>query len=174
MKFAHLFAGTIVLVFLLTACGPSQERVATMTASAWTPTIQPTEIPSPTSTITPFPPTPTFPPSGIDGTVAYAGTSSGGILILLMDKMPVQNESPMPLEINTFTTISGEFNWNMPPGTYYIIAFLTINRQPEGPALPNEPLVFCDPIQVATNPRVTVKVALNNDDIGGKGKNCLK
>jgi len=39
----------------MVACGPSPEQIATMTASAWTPTPKPTNTPPPTPTATPLP-----------------------------------------------------------------------------------------------------------------------
>ena len=45
----------LITAFLLTACGPSAEQIATMTASAWTPTPRPTPTPTATPTATPIP-----------------------------------------------------------------------------------------------------------------------
>ncbi len=45
----------LIAAFLLSACGPSAEQIATMTASAWTPTPKPTYTPPPTLTPTPIP-----------------------------------------------------------------------------------------------------------------------
>jgi hypothetical protein len=47
--------GSIVFMLLLSGCGPSAEEVATMTASAWTPTPLPTATPTLTPTATPVP-----------------------------------------------------------------------------------------------------------------------
>ena len=60
----------ITVALLLSACGPSAEQVATMTASAWTPTW----TPSPTSTSTPTPtstPLPTSTPTSIPCPTPY-------------------------------------------------------------------------------------------------------
>lgn len=46
-KYLSLFVG-VLIILLISACGPSAEEVATMTASAWTPTPLPTATPSPT------------------------------------------------------------------------------------------------------------------------------
>lgn len=59
---SSLLSILLAWAFLLTACGPSAEQAATMTASAWTPTplptatLTPTLTPSPTPTNTPFVP----------------------------------------------------------------------------------------------------------------------
>ncbi len=68
MKLSRIFTWGIVL-FLLAACGPSPEQIATMTASAWTPTLPPTNTPVPTNT--PIPTTvPPFPfRDDFDGTL---------------------------------------------------------------------------------------------------------
>ena len=47
MKYKYALCGTIVLLLLLSGCGPSAEQIATMTASAWTPTPLPTATPTP-------------------------------------------------------------------------------------------------------------------------------
>ena len=49
MKHTLSVMGLIVILTLLAACGPSPEKIATMTASAWTPTpVPPTQTPTPT------------------------------------------------------------------------------------------------------------------------------
>jgi hypothetical protein len=97
----------------------------------------------------PVPPTLTTPPTGIAGRIEYTGASTGGLLVFAVDHPPVANESPVPAAITAFTATSGEFTWDLPAGTYYIIAFLTIDRPPQGPPLPNEPLIMCEPVTVA-------------------------
>ena len=47
MKSITLFAFTLTFAFLIAACGPSAEEIATQTADAWTPTPQPTSTPTP-------------------------------------------------------------------------------------------------------------------------------
>ena len=91
-----------------------------------------------------------------------------------MNQPPKANESPNATEVATFTDISGEFRWNLSPGTYYLIAFFTIERPPEGPTKPNEPLVFCTPIELKPDQNVKVEVVLADADSGGKTKECLK
>jgi hypothetical protein len=49
------FTILLLLTIILGACGPSAEQIATMTASAWTPTPKPTSTPPPTPTATPVP-----------------------------------------------------------------------------------------------------------------------
>jgi hypothetical protein len=155
----------ITILVLLTSCQPA-------------PTSNPTLTPIPPSpqppTLTPLPPTPTTPPTGISGTVKYTGPSKGGILIFVMDQPPKQNEAPQPAAVKTFTDVSGEFSWELPPATYYIIAFLTIDRAPEGPPKPNEPMVSCDPIELKANESVIVEVVLTDEAIGGKSEACVK
>ena len=50
-----LLAILLLLGLLASACGPSAEQIATMTASAWTSTPKPTSTPEPTLTPTPMP-----------------------------------------------------------------------------------------------------------------------
>ena len=50
----------LAAILLLAACGPSPDTITTMTASAWTPTPQPTSTPTPTATPT-LTPTPALP-----------------------------------------------------------------------------------------------------------------
>ena len=47
MKITFTLIGGLFILVLLTACGPSAEQSATMTASAWTPTPPPTATPTP-------------------------------------------------------------------------------------------------------------------------------
>jgi len=47
MKYKYALYSAIVLLLLLSGCGPSAEQIATMTASAWTPTPPPTATPTP-------------------------------------------------------------------------------------------------------------------------------
>lgn len=129
---------------------------------------------APTATATPAPPTATpIPPTGITGSVSYTGSAQGGILILAVDHPPIQNENPAPVAIETYTGSSGEFTWELPAGTYYITAFFTIDREPQGPPLPNEPVVFCDPVQVNANETVHIEVILTDADAGGSGQACV-
>ncbi len=151
-----LSSGVLVL---LAACGPSSPP-------------GPTPTPAP-PTQTPIPPTPTPVPSGIDGDVSYAGPSQGGILIFAMDHQAQENESPSPSAITAITAVAGQIHWNLTPGTYYILAFLTIDRPPEGPPQPNEPILSCDPVEVVAGQRLTLEVVLTDDDIGGGARSCL-
>lgn len=146
-----------VLLFVLAAC-------------------QTTPIPTPTPappTVTPIPPTATPLPFGILGSVRYTGASQGGIFVLVMDQIPAEGENPNPVQVSIFNTTSGDFVWELSPGTYYIVAFLTIDREPQGPPLPNEPTVSCDPIQLAADQTLTVQIDLNDSDIGGQTKSCV-
>lgn len=94
---------------------------------------------------------------------------------MAMNQPPKPNEPPQAVKGATFADVStGEFDWNLPPATYYLIAFFTIGRAPEGPTLPNEPLVFCNPIEVKADQNVKVEVVLTDADVGGKSKECLK
>ncbi|HZY44200.1 MAG TPA: hypothetical protein VFF70_05545, partial [Anaerolineae bacterium] len=86
-----------------------------------------TPPPPPTATPTPLPP-------GITGVVLYTGTQKGGLLILAMNQPPKPNEPPQAVKGATFADVSsGEFVWDLPPATYYLIAFFTIGRTPTGP-----------------------------------------
>ncbi len=130
----------------------------------------PTAPPPPTQT--PVPPTPTTPPTGIAGTIQYTGASTGGLLIFAVDHPPVPNEAPAPVAITPFAATAGEFHWDLPPGTYYIVAFLTIDRPPEGPPQADEPAVRCEPVTVVANQMVDVVVVLTDEDVGGADKAC--
>lgn len=48
MKYRNIFFAVWIGVVLIASCGPTEEEIATMTASAWTPTPTPTVTPSPT------------------------------------------------------------------------------------------------------------------------------
>ena len=130
----------------------------------------PTQTPTPS--FTPIPPTETPVPPGIQGHVEYQGASNGSILILAVDHQPAQGENPEPVAIETYVSKSGDFFWELPAGTYYITAFFTIDRPPQGPPQPNEPLVFCNPIQIDENETVTIQVVLTDEAIGGFGASC--
>jgi hypothetical protein len=146
-----LFIASIFLV-LLAACQP----------------------PAPSATATPAPPTDTpTPPTGIIGTVAYTGLSNGSILVLALDHAPAQNENPTPVAIETYRGNQGDFTWNLPAGTYFITAFFTIDREAQGPPLPNEPLIFCDPVQVTENQLTHINIDLTDEDAGGTNTSCL-
>ena len=136
----------------------------------------PSPTPGPTATsVPPAPtPTPTPPPTGISGTVEYVGASTGGILVFAQDHVPGPNEPPSPTAISTFADVAGAFEWDLPAGTYYIIAFLTIDRAPEGPPQPGEPVVRCAPVEVGDGVRVSVEVVLTDEDIGGQDKACVE
>jgi hypothetical protein len=112
-------------------------------------------------------------PSGIDGSIRYAGPSQGGLLIFAMDHLPEQNEAPSPTAISTFPSTSGEFHWDLPPGVYYVLAFVTIGRPPEGPPQANEPVLNCDAVEVVAGARVALDVILTDDDVGGGARSCL-
>ncbi len=77
------------------------------------------------------------------------------------------------MAITSFTETSGEFNWDLPAGTYYIVAFLTIDRPPQGPPQANEPTVSCQPVTVLANQTANVVVVLTDEDIGGASKACV-
>jgi len=160
-----------VLLILLTSCRAAATEAPLPTSVPPTPTTTP--LP-PTPTVTPLPPTATTPPTGITGTVAYTGPLKGAILILALDHLPLPDQPPAPAAITTFDDISGQFRWDLPAGTYYIIAFLTIDRAPEGPAQANEPLVQCEPILLGANETVNVEVILTDEDVGGSEKACVK
>lgn len=130
--------------------------------------------PAPAATATPAPPTDTpIPPTGIAGSVSYTDSSEGSILILVMDHIAAQNENPNPVAIETYNSNSGDFQWELEPGTYYITAFFTIGRDPQGPPLPTEPLVFCDPVQVNANETIQITITLTDEDAGGTNASCL-
>ena len=121
---------------------------------------------TPGATNTPAPPTATpTPPTGIAGAVSYTGSSEGGILLLAVDQPPVQGENPVPVAIDTIDSANMEFQWELPAGTYYVTAFFTIGREPQGPPLPNEPVISCDPIQVAANETVQIQITLNDPNV---------
>ena len=126
---------------------------------------QPTATPAPTDT--------PRPPTGFSGKVEYTGAAEGNILILAMDHVPVQDEAPAPVAIETYMGTSGEFSWQLPTGTYYITAFYTIGRDPQGPPLPNEPLVSCNPIQLSENQHITLYIPLTDADAGGVNIDCV-
>jgi hypothetical protein len=149
---------TVALV-LLAGCAPALVETS------------PTAPPPPAHT--PVPPTPTTPPTGIAGRIEYTGSSTGGLLVFAVDHPPVANESPVPAAITAFTATTGEFTWDLPAGTYYIIAFLTIDRPPEGPPLPNEPLILCEPVTVVADQMANVVVVLTDEDAGGADKACV-
>ena len=145
-----MFAG--VFLIFLAACQPS----------------------APAATYTPAPsPTPTLPPTGISGSIAYTGSSNGSLLIFALDHAPAQNENPAPVAIETYDANGGNFLWELPAGTYFITAFLTIDREPQGPPLPNEPLVFCDPVSVNLNQTAQISITLTDKDAGGSNASCL-
>jgi hypothetical protein len=106
--------------------------------------------------------------------VTYTGQSKGNILIFAVDQVPQPGQNPMPLARSSFSDPSGTFNWNLSPATYYILAFLYINRAPEGPPQANEPAVRCLPIEVHANETITVEILLTDDDLQGTEKDCLK
>lgn len=98
----RLLCLTGILFALLTACGPSPEEIATMTAAAWTPTPLPTPTPTPSPTPTPIP---------IDLTVSIvdeAGTPISGAYIEFPesgDDTPVQSDE---LGQVSWTNLAGE------------------------------------------------------------------
>ncbi|MCC6299288.1 MAG: carboxypeptidase regulatory-like domain-containing protein [Anaerolineales bacterium] len=55
MKTKSFLILVVWLAMIVVSCGPSPEQVATMTASAWTPTPKPTSTPTATPTSTPIP-----------------------------------------------------------------------------------------------------------------------
>ncbi|MEK6751252.1 MAG: DUF1349 domain-containing protein [Chloroflexota bacterium] len=61
MKRVLTFIGYVLILALLAACGPSPDQIATITASAWTPTLPPTNTPVPTNTPIPTTTAPPFP-----------------------------------------------------------------------------------------------------------------
>ncbi|MBV6395448.1 MAG: hypothetical protein HFACDABA_01024 [Anaerolineales bacterium] len=85
----------IVVALFLSACGPSPEQIATMTASAWTatPSATATFTPSPTNTATPSPtltptitPTPTqIPLDQLEGKWSGPLEQGGAVLIEVKD-----------------------------------------------------------------------------------------
>jgi Carboxypeptidase regulatory-like domain len=86
---------------LLTACGPSQDQISTMTASAWTPTHQPTATSDPTATSTPVP---------YDLTVSVldtAGTPVAGAQVVFPE-----SGSGEAVTVDA----SGKFSWTNLPG----------------------------------------------------------
>jgi hypothetical protein len=100
MKRLFVFMG-IVFVLLLSACGPSPEQVATLTAAAWTPTPRPTATPLPTFTPTPIP---------YDLTVSVvdeAGAPVEGASIVFPE-----SGSNEPVQVDA----TGKFSWNNLPG----------------------------------------------------------
>lgn len=146
-----------LFLLLLSACSSAPAATAT---------------PAP-PTDTPIPPTATTPPNGFSGRVEYLGSAEGNILILALDHAPVKDENPAPVAIETYTGTSGEFTWELPAGTYYITAFFTIGRDPQGPPLPNEPSVSCNPIQLSENELITLYIPLADADAGGVNKDCV-
>ncbi len=133
---------------------------------------QPTNTPVP-PTETPIPPTSTPIPTGFSGKVEYLGSAQGNILILALDHAPAKDENPAPVAIETYVGSSGEFTWALPAGTYFITAFYTIGRDPQGPPLPNEPLVSCNPIQLSENEHLSLYIPLADADAGGVNKDCV-
>jgi hypothetical protein len=111
--------------------------------------------------------------TGISGTVKYSGDKSGGILIYATNQLPKPGEPPQPSAMNNFSGASGEFSWDLPAGTYYINAFMAIERQPQGPPQANEPSVSCNPVVLKADEQVNVDVILTDQDAGGKEKTCL-
>ena len=87
-----------VISLIFSGCGPSQEEIATMTASAWTPTPPPTVTPTLTPTATPIPYDLTVKVTDAEGNpVASASLTIAG------------NEAPV------LTSESGEATWrNLP------------------------------------------------------------
>ncbi len=146
-----------LVLILLAAC--SSAPVATATPAP------------PTST--PIPPTATTPPTGFSGKVEYMGSAQGNILILALDHAPTKDENPAPVAIETYMGPSGEFSWPLPAGTYFITAFYTIGRDPQGPPLPNEPTIFCNPIHLGENELITLYIPLADADEGGVNKDCV-
>ncbi len=155
----------IVILMALASCQPASPAAPSETPPP------PTAVPTPTAT--PVPPTPTAPPSGIAGSVRYDGGLTGGILVFATDRPPEPNVAPAPAAIATFTETSGEFRWDLPPGTYYILAFLTIDRPPEGPPQADEPVVRCAPIEIVSDETVSVQIVLTDGDIGGQERPCV-
>lgn len=117
---------------------------------------------------------PTAKKTGISGTVKYTGASTGGIFIYASDQLPKPAEAPQPAATNQFNGSAGDFSWELAPGTWYIIAFFTIDRPPQGPTLPNEPLVTCDAITVKEGEVTSAEILLTDADAGGKTRSCLK
>ena len=154
-----------VALIALSGCGPASPPGPTATLAPPTATLVPTE--------TPIPPTPTPVPSGIDGSVAYSGSSQAGILIFAVDQLPQQNENPSPSAITAITAMAGEIHWNLSPGVYYILAFATIGRPPQGPPLASEPVLNCEHVEVVAGERLLLNVVLTDDDIGGAMRSCL-
>ncbi len=100
MRIKILLLAILIASFLLGACGPSPEQVATMTASAWTPTPKPTSTPLPTPTATPIP---------YDLTVKV--TDEQG------DSISWASISLVELNLTPATDDSGQASWtNLPQG----------------------------------------------------------
>lgn len=158
-----------ILFLAVSSCQPASPP--TPLPSPLPPTQTPTPLPP---TQTPIPPTPTLPPTGISGTVTYTGILKGSILIFAVDQVPQPGQNPMPLASSTFSDPTGKFDWDLPPTTYYIFAFLYINRAPEGPPQANEPAVRCLPIELHANETIIVEVSLTDDDLQGTEKDCIK
>jgi hypothetical protein len=95
MKYKYALCGAIVLLLLLSGCGPSAEQIATMTASAWTPT------PPPTATPTPLP---------YDLTVSVIDEASAPIAGASIVFPESGNGSPMQADDQ------GQYSWNNLPG----------------------------------------------------------
>lgn len=100
MKRSLMFMGAL-FVLLLSACGPSPEQVATMTASAWTPTPKPTATPLPTFTPTPIPYDLTI------FVVDEAGAPVEGASIVFPE-----SGSDEPVQVDA----TGKFSWSNLPG----------------------------------------------------------
>jgi len=155
----------VVILIAVASCQPASPLSPSETP------LPPTAIPTATATAVPL--TPTVPPPGIAGSVRYDGESTGGVLVFATDRLPEPNVAPAPVAIVAFTETSGEFRWDLPPGTYHIIAFLTIDRPPEGPPQADEPVVRCAPIEIVSGETVAVRIVLTDGDIGGQERSCV-
>lgn len=123
MKQTLSVMGLTMLLVLLAACGPSPEEIATMTASAWTPTLPP-------PTQTPIPPTPT--PIPIDLTVTVVDETGA----------PISGASISFPESGDDTAVQtdgqGQYSWSNLAGE---AATLTISAQGYMPNSANQTLV---------------------------------
>jgi hypothetical protein len=104
MKRTLVVVGVFSLLTFVSACGPSPEQVATMTAAAWTAT------PVPTST--PVPPTPTFTPTPIPYDLTVTVTDEQGAPVAGASIFFPESGSEAPVQSDA----AGQFAWKNLPG----------------------------------------------------------
>jgi len=122
MKESSLFLPVLMLASLVvTACGPSEDQIATITAEAWTPTLSPRATHTPTAppTPSPSPQPPTATPKPTTGLVlghAYwenTDTPVAGVQLTF-------GEGSFTLGEGIATDAQGNYSAEVKPGSFYV------------------------------------------------------